>query len=131
MPIAYTVDRARQRLFTVAQGSVTYPEVVAHLDKERDDNCLPLTELIDATQATAVLSAAEVRLIVDRLRNLGRDNALGQTAVVTGDDISYGMMRMLEILVQDVCNVRPFRDRGKAEEWLNAIPMRRPPAKKG
>jgi hypothetical protein len=41
------------------------------------------------------------------------------------------MMRMLEILVEDVCDVRPFRDLGKAKEWLNIIPMPRPPAQKG
>lgn len=131
MPITYLIDRTRRRLSAVAKGSVTYSEVIAHLGKERDDSGLPLHELIDATQATAVFSPSEVRQIVDRLRDLGRSNALGPTAVVTGNDVSYGIMRMLEILVEDVCDVRPFRDRREAEEWLNTIPMPRPPAKEG
>jgi hypothetical protein len=131
MPIAYSIDHARRRLFTVAKGSVTYPEVVAHLEKERDDNFLSLIEFIDATHATAAFSAAEVRQVVNLLRDLGHHNALGPTAVITGNDISYGMMRMLEMLVEDVCDVRPFRDRDAAEKWLNAIPMPRPPAQKG
>lgn len=131
MPITYSIDRARRWLFAEAKGSVTYSEVVAHLGKERNDNGLPFNELIDATQATVVFSNAEVRKIVELLRDLGRHNALGPTAVVTGNDISYGTMRMLEILVEDVCDVRPFRDRSEAEAWLKTIPVPRPPAQEG
>ena len=131
MPITYTIDSTRRWLFTVAKGTVTYSQVEAHLGKERDDNGLPFTEFIDATQATADLSAEEVRQVVDLLRDLGRHNALGPTAVVTGDDVSYGIMRLLEILVEDVCDIRPFRDRGEAEEWLKTIPVPRPPAQEG
>jgi hypothetical protein len=131
MPITYTLDRVRRRLFAVARGSITYSEIVAHLEKERDDNGLPFAEIIEATQAYVALSAAEVRRVVDLLRDLGRHNALGPTAVITGNDFSYGIMRMLGILVEDVCAVRPFRDRGEAEEWLDAIPMPRPPAQEG
>jgi len=128
MPISYSIDRARRWLFTVAEGPVTFSDIMVHLENERNDNGLPFTELIDATRAAAALNAADVRRIVDRLRNLGRDNALGPTAILTGDDVSYGMMRMLEIMVADVCDIRPFRSRSKAEEWLNAIPVPRPPA---
>jgi len=131
MPITYTIDRARRWLFTVAEGSVTFSDIIAHLEKERDDNGLPFAELIDATRAAVAFNTTDVRRIVDRLRNLGRNNALGPTAILTGDDVSYGIMRMLEIMVADVCDIRPFRNRGKAEEWLNAIPMPRPPAQEG
>jgi hypothetical protein len=127
MPITYSIDSARRRLFAVAEGSVTYGEIMAHLGKERDDEGLPLPELIEAREATVVLTAAEVRQVVERLRALGGESALGPTAVVTDDDVSYGIMRMLEVLVEDVCDIRPFRDRDEAEEWLNATRMPRPP----
>jgi hypothetical protein len=127
MPIKYRVDRAGRRLITVAEGSVTYSDIAAHLEKERIDNGLLLPELIEATQATAAVSTAEVRKIVDRLREMGHRNALGPTAVVVGNDLSYGLVRMLEILLEDVCDIRPFRNRSEAEEWLKAIPMPRPP----
>lgn len=118
MSIAYSVDRVHRRVSAVAEGSVTHPEIVAHLRKERDDDGLRFTEFIDATQATVSLSASEVREIVELLRDLGRRNALGPTAVVVVNDVSYGTLRMLEVLVEDVCVVRPFRDRDEAEEWL-------------
>jgi hypothetical protein len=128
MPITHAIDRSRRRLVTAAQGDVTYLEIVAHLELERDDGGLPLSEFIDASLATVNSSAMEVQLIVDRLRSLGRQNALGPTAILVGDDVSYGVMRMLETLVEDVSDIRPFRGRDEAEEWLNAIPMPRPPA---
>jgi len=131
MPISYSIDRAHRRLFTVAEGPVTFSDIMVHLEKERNDNGLPFMELIDATRATAAFNAADVRRIVDQLRNLGRNNALGPTAILTGDEVSYGMMRMLEMMVADVCDVRPFRSRSKAEEWLNAIPVPRSPAQGG
>ena len=127
MPITYDMDQARRRLAAVATGSVTYPDVLAHLEMERLDDGLPVHELIQATNATAVLSTAEVRGVVDRLRELGRVNALGPTAVVVGNDVSYGILRMLETLVEDVCDVRPFRHRADAEAWLETIPQPRPP----
>jgi hypothetical protein len=118
--ITYSIDRKKRRLTAVATGAVTYPEVLAHLEMERRDGGLPLQELIDGARATAALSAADVREIVQRLREVGRLGALGPTAIVVHDDASYGMMRMLEILVEDVCDVRPFRDRAEAEAWLEA-----------
>lgn len=127
MPISYSIDTERGRLLATAQGPITYSEIVAHLEKERKDRGLPYPELIEAMEATAVISAAEVRKVVERLRELGRRNALGPTAVVTDDDVAYGLLRMLEFLVEDVCDVRPFRDRHKAEVWLDAMPAPRPP----
>ena len=131
MPITYSIDRARRRLFTAAEGSVTYPEVMAHLEKERVDNGLPLNELVVATRAKVAFSPVDVRQVIKRLRDLGRHHALGPTAIVVDDDLSYGMMRMLEMLVEDVCDVRPFRNAGEAEAWLNTIPMPRPPTQVG
>lgn len=126
MPITYAIDRTRRRLTAVATGVVTYPEVLAHLEMERLEEGLPLHEVIDGTRATAALSAADVRAIVERLRRLGRLHALGPTAVVVGDDVSYGTLRMLQILVEDVCDICPFRDRAEAEAWLETIPRARP-----
>jgi len=130
MPISYSIDSERGRVFATAQGPITYSEIVAHLEKERKDRGLPYSELIDAVEATADFSASEVRKVVERLRELGRRNALGPTAVVAVDDVAYGLLRMLEFLVEDVCDIRPFRDRAKAEVWLDAMPAPRPPARR-
>jgi hypothetical protein len=118
MPITYTIDPGRRWLITVATGPLTYAEAAHHLEMERDDGGLPLSEFTDATRALVNFSQPEVRQIVELLRHLGQHNALGPTAVVVANDVSYGVVRMIGILVEDVCAVRPFRDRAKAEEWL-------------
>ena len=118
MPITYTIDPARRWLITVASGWLSYAETAHHLELERDDGGLPLAELADATQALVNFSQPEVRKIVELLRQLGQHNALGPTAVVVANDVSYGVVRMIGILVEDVCAVLPFRARAKAEEWL-------------
>ena len=126
MPITYDIDQAQRRLGVLATGAVTYSDVLAHLEMERLDDGLPFHELIEATNAIAVLSTEEVRGVVERLRELGRVHALGPTAVVVGNDVSYGILRMLEMLVEDVCDVRPFRNRAEAEAWLETIQPRPP-----
>ena len=67
-----------------------------------------------------VVSAADVRAIVDILRRLATGSRLGPTAVIVDTDLAYGMLRMLEALVGDVCAVQPFRGQRDAEEWLDA-----------
>jgi hypothetical protein len=45
--------------------------------------------------------------------------------VVVSDDVSYGMLRMLEILLEDIA-VRPFRagEETEAKQWLASAPIR-------
>jgi hypothetical protein len=97
-------------------------------DSPRDRDGLPLPEFVDATNATINLTVEEVRGVVERVRDLGRHNALGPTAVLVGNDVSFGIVRMGEALVGDVADVRPFRDRAAAEEWLGAVRRPRSPS---
>jgi len=87
--------------------------------REQRDSALPYCELIDARLATIDFSAAEVREIVDLLRLLSLERHLGRTAVVVSTSVAYGVMRMLETMVEHVCVVRPFRDLRQAKNRLN------------
>lgn len=128
MPISYSVDRARRRISALAEGPVGYADIVLHVERQRDEGILPLHELLDASGATAAFAAPEVRRLVELVRSLAGRHALGPVAVVVGNDLAYGLMRMLGILVEDLCDIRPFRDRAEAEAWLDAIPAPRPPS---
>lgn len=90
----------------------------AHLQRERRDLALTHRELIDARRAMVGLSATEVREVVELLRSLSRSYRLGRTAVVVSSDVAYGIVRMLQVLVEDICDVHPFLDLGAAEQWL-------------
>jgi hypothetical protein len=122
MPISHSIDHARHMMETVAVGAISYDEVIAHLTAEQRAGGLPYPELIDLTGGELALTPAEVRRLVEDLRRLGNEGALGPTAVVAGSEFTFGMLRMLETLVEDVCEVKPFREREEAERWLASRP---------
>ena len=70
--------------------------------------------------------AADARSLIDTVRVIAREINFGPTAVIVADDTTYGMLRMLETLLEGVCDVRPFRDaeRNAAEQWLRTMPIR-------
>jgi hypothetical protein len=120
MGISVEVDHARRRVYARASGPVTFGDIQTHLAEEGSEGGLPYRELVDGRDGEPQISAAEVRDVVELLRTLGKSSQLGPTAVVVDTDVAYGMLRMLEILLGDVCEIRPFRDPAEAESWLSA-----------
>ena len=121
MGIIATVDHTRQRVVVRTEGTITLDDVLAHLEEERRDAGLSYSELIDGRGSTPALSSADVRAIVDALSRVAKESRLGPTAILVDTDLAYGILRMLEILVEDVCAVRPFRHREEAEKWLAEV----------
>jgi hypothetical protein len=126
MPVKLTIDHVGRTANAIAVGPIDLNEVREHLDGERTRGGLPYREFIDATRAKAAFDAADARDIVEMLRRLGRRKALGPTAVVVSDDVSYGMLRMVEILLGDIAAVKPFRagEELEARQWLENAPIR-------
>jgi hypothetical protein len=116
--MTYVVDRERREVHTTAEGPVTLDDIRKHLTAEHRDKALAYPELIEASQATAAFSSSDVRATAEILRAYGRDGALGPTAIVVGNDFTYGMLRMLGILLDDVCALQPFRTRQEAVQFL-------------
>jgi ABC-type transporter Mla MlaB component len=119
--IGYSVDLKQRLVTAVVEGTVSAADVREHLSIEERDSALPFRELIDARHAWIDLSPADVREIVDLLRSLSRQHYLGPTAVVVSSPVAFGVMRMLETLLEDVCVVHPFRDFSEAENWLRDV----------
>lgn len=119
MPIERHVDAERHRIHTVATGEIDAEAVRAHIRGEVADGILGLPELIDGRGVRLLLSTAEVRELVELLHRHGNADQLGPVAVVVEADCAYGILRMLEILSEGVCDVRPFRLEAEAREWLD------------
>ena len=119
--IGYSVDVKLRLVTTVAEGIVSVADVREHLSSEHKDSALPFRELIDARHAWIDFSPADVRDIVNLLRSLSLQHFLGPTAVVVSSPIAFGVMRMLETLVEDVCVVRAFREFAQAENWVRDV----------
>jgi hypothetical protein len=122
MPVMHSVDHERREMYTTAVGPITIEDIRKHLVKEHRDKGLAYRELIEASQATAAFSSSDVRTMVEILRVYGQEGALGPTAIVVGNSITYGMIRMLAILLDGVCALEPFRTLQEAEHWLAKAP---------
>lgn len=118
MGITMTVDHARRCILARAEGPIAVDDIRTHLEEERLAAGLPYGELIDGRGCRPNVSGKDVRTIVDILRRLGQASPLGPTAVVVDTGVGYGMLRMLGILMEDVCAIEPFRRQEEAEQWL-------------
>jgi hypothetical protein len=121
MPIICSIDHDRRNMVTIASGTIAWEEIRSHLVVERVEGGLSYSELIDGRAATPAWSSDQAREIVELLTTFSRKSALGPTAVVVSSDVAFGMLRMLEILLCDICIVKPFRDYEAAEQWLREL----------
>jgi hypothetical protein len=120
--MADVIDGNRQRLLNHAKGLVTFQELSQHLDAEERDRGLGLPELFDARGATTNLTTGQVRTLVQRAADTLRGTALGPTAIVATDDVTFGMARMYAILTEQAgARVEVFRDIESAKRWLEEV----------
>jgi len=91
--------------------------------EERNIGGLAYKEFVDARDAGLVFAAnpAEIRQIVALVRNLCRQEKFGPTAVLVSTDFAFGILRAMEMLLEDVADIRPFRDEKVARSWLASI----------
>jgi len=119
MPINYSIDPRSGWLLARAKGKLTFQEIDAHLDIEQRNRDLHRPELIEAIGATTNVSAAEIRRLVQRAASMLRVVELGPTAIVTNNDVLYGMARMYSILAEGAgVHADVFRDTRSANLWL-------------
>jgi len=121
MPILIcTVDREQNEIDALALGPVRYAEIERHLLEERNIDGLACKEVIDARDGSLSFagSPAESRKIVALVRSLSQQSKFGPTAVLVSTDFAFGVMSMMEFLVEDVADLRPFREEGPARSWL-------------
>lgn len=123
MPVTYTIDVGKRRVYTHCVGRVTLQEVIdhfhtleqdplcpAHLDVFLDLSGLDLSSLPHTPQVSRVV--LEIEHIQDRVR-------FGACAILAPPDAIFGMMRMFEAMSERYFRViHSFRDRVEAELWL-------------
>jgi hypothetical protein len=123
MPVTYEIDSSRHLVRTLASGLVTYRELERHVAEEEHDDAIGLAEVIDARGATTDLTSDQVRGLVARTDALVRKGRFGALAIVTDNDVAFGMARMYQLLCELSLAVRieVFRDLEPALAWLCAV----------
>src|SRR5688572_16215072 len=123
MPVTYEIDSSRHLVRTLASGLVTYQDIERHVAEEEHDDAVGLAEVIDARGATTDLTSDQVRGLVARTDALVRKGRFGALAIVTDNDVAFGMARMYQLLCELSLAVRieVFRDLDPALAWLRAV----------
>ena len=120
MPINFHYDPEVGILFTRAEGLLTFEEILRHLDEERNAKGIAHPEIFDATQANTDSTAEQIRAVVQRMIEMGRQGVFGPTAVITDNDVLFGMASMLAILseLRGGPKVQAFRTFSEGLDWL-------------
>jgi hypothetical protein len=119
MPITYSYNAQRGLHEAVVSGEVTLAEVEAYFRQVRTEPWFPAPSLTDVRDARPSLPSEDVRAIAELLRELGPTLRGAPIAVLVSSQVGYGLVRMIELLVDDVATVRPFLDPDAAMTWLD------------
>ena len=120
MPISFTYDPALKIVFTTAQGLVTLTDIQNHLTQESNGYSTGYRELVDASLATTDLTSEQGRELVQFLKSISEKKPFGPTAIVTPNDIVFGMASMIGILseLQGGPVIGVFRTFDAGLNWL-------------
>jgi hypothetical protein len=120
VPITFTVDHARREVHAVASGRVTFAEIEEYILEQRDAGIVAYRELFDGRAGEVEFAAADTPRIVELMRKLTNEGPIGAKAVVAPDGYTYGVARMIEMLAEEFCEIKIFRDEDEARNWLAA-----------
>ena len=118
MPIVYSFDAEHGLIRTVVTGHVTRADVGEYFRQVQKESYFPAPSLTDVRDASADLSGDDVRGITKDFQCFGEAMRPCPIAVVVSSELSYGLTRMISLLLDDVANIRPFRDEDAATAWL-------------
>ena len=125
MPITATLDTIGHILRIEIVGTVTTEEITLAVDRsletlEEDASCSILS---DHRRITTPATVEQVEAFVEHLRRHAPAAHGRRWAIVTASPASFGMMRMLSVLVERIpMTVQVLQDMAAAEQWLASPP---------
>jgi hypothetical protein len=120
MPVSYNIDHAHKRIYSRATGTISFQDLRDHI-KEDIGEAASYPELLDCTGATTDIGPDDVRKLAAEREKTAISHPPGPVAVVATNDVVFGMLRMFDILTSQIRPLRVFRDRPRAEQWLDAV----------
>jgi hypothetical protein len=121
MPISYYIDETSQRIYTRAEGLVTFAELHAHMNAEESSPAASYSEIFDCSGATTNITSEQIRLLAAERQTIANRQPAAPVAVVATNNVFFGMLRMFDVLTEHVRPLRVFRNAQEAERWLDEI----------
>jgi hypothetical protein len=124
MPVAYTYDEEQGLLTTTFEGAVTDDELEQHVREVSGDPRVGpgVRELIDLRAVTKVkVTVKGLRYVIANDRKFADKFKDERQAVVTTNDLIYGMARMYQMMSNvnaGPSTIKIFREYDAAMTWL-------------
>ncbi len=125
MPIKIWIEKKRRRVRAVVTEKVSINDIIESINKAiKDPDFSPgFNILSDHTTITKAIETEAVQMTAFYVKGISKNFIGSRWAVVTVSDASFGMMRMLSVLLGDTpIELQVFRSFKEAEKWLDAPP---------
>ena len=103
---------------TTLRGRIEVNQLIEHTLSRAAAGLSGAPQVLDARAAELAISAEDVRRIALLGEELRRRGRVRPTAMVTDDDLAYGMARMFAAYDADGAGFAVFRTMAEAEAWL-------------
>lgn len=122
MPIKLWVDTDNQRVRAIVTGNFSTAEILRSINQAVEDPEFKpgFNILSDHTGIDTAITPEQAQMTAAHMEQLARYFTGSKWAVVTATDISYGMMRMLSVYLENIpVYLQVFRSMAEAEDWLS------------
>lgn len=120
MPIRWTIDHARKRVFAVAEGDVTRAEFEEYLEAMDREQAMAYRKLFDGTDGGTTMDSYDLLAICVRIRSYHR-NPVGPLAVVMTGEHAHLVLRVLGVLAAAKRPMRIFHSLKPAQRWIESF----------
>lgn len=120
MPVYYVIDKERRLVTTTGEGRMTFDETRDHQNRLLNDPDFDVSfnQLID------LIAVTHFDLSTNEAITMARRPVFSKTsrrALVAGDSLTFGMIRLMEAYHEGLAETHVFRDRKSALEWLGLL----------
>ena len=121
MPVQWTISKPHQLVIAVARDELRLRDVEEYLDGVTVADALAYRKIFDTTNATMMLSDADMMALGARIRAYLKVSKLGPLAIVAVTERAYQQARLFEVLAEGDRPVKIFRELHLAREWLDGF----------
>jgi hypothetical protein len=122
MPVQWTIEPDRALVTVVAEGEVTYGELVAMVDALRDRNAHGYRKFYDGGRSLMRMTEEEVLMLGLRMRAEHARGPMGPMAAILPEDNPEILARLLGMVALADRPFRLFAKPRPALKWLLALP---------
>lgn len=123
MPVQWTISKPHRLVIAVARDELRLRDVEQYLDGVAIAGVLPYRKIFDMTNATVLLSDADMMMLGARIRAYLKVGKLGPLAIVAVTARAYEQASLFQVLAEGDRPVQIFRELHQAREWLDSFDM--------